>query len=138
MLQSSAAAGYQWYFNGNPIPGANGQTYFPLQDGSYLVEITDTNGCKAQSEILVYVGIQEFSTGSFMLYPNPTNSLLHIYSHLNNSCEKIEIIDAIGNLVFTATFENCSLTVDVANYAQGVYHVKLFTKEQIYAIKFIR
>lgn len=53
-LVSSQADGYQWFFNGNPISGANFRSYFTNNEGSFHVEITDANGCKNTSET-VYV-----------------------------------------------------------------------------------
>lgn len=41
------ANSYQWYLNNlnNPIQGATGPTHQVMQFGSYIVEITGTNGC---------------------------------------------------------------------------------------------
>lgn len=45
-------AGYQWYFNGNPIPWADSDTiHIPLyQSGVYTVQITSAAGCSITSE----------------------------------------------------------------------------------------
>ncbi len=34
---------YQWYFNGNPIPGANNSSYVPTQPGYYYLSATISN-----------------------------------------------------------------------------------------------
>jgi gliding motility-associated-like protein len=44
-LVSTAATTYQWYYEGNPIAGATGQSHTPTQPGYYTVEVTDANGC---------------------------------------------------------------------------------------------
>ncbi len=42
-------AGWQWYFEGNPVPGANTSNFVALQSGTYYAEMTDTLGCTARS-----------------------------------------------------------------------------------------
>jgi len=44
LLQSSVAASYQWFDNGNPIPGAIGDSLTVMQSGSYTVA-TGSGGC---------------------------------------------------------------------------------------------
>lgn len=48
-LQSTAGLGYQWYLNGNIVPGANSQQFSPAQDGTYSVEVFYSNGCPEMS-----------------------------------------------------------------------------------------
>lgn len=45
-LSAGTFAGYQWYFNGNPISGATGSTHVPLEGyGMYAVDVTNSGGC---------------------------------------------------------------------------------------------
>ncbi len=60
---------YQWYYDGYPIVGATQQYYFsnPLRSGTYQVQLTDDNGCKAFSpELLINPAVK-----SVLVYPNP-------------------------------------------------------------------
>jgi membrane carboxypeptidase/penicillin-binding protein PbpC len=49
VLSSSAAASYQWYFEGDLIDDATEQQYIPMEEGNYTVETVDANGCTAVS-----------------------------------------------------------------------------------------
>jgi PKD repeat protein len=43
---------WQWYLDGNPIPGANSPNFVATQSGSYFAELTDIFGCTNQSDPL--------------------------------------------------------------------------------------
>ena len=43
---------WQWYFNGNPVPGANSPGFVATQSGAYYAELTDAFGCSNQSDPL--------------------------------------------------------------------------------------
>ncbi len=45
--------GWQWYFNGAPIPGATTSDFVATQSGTYWAQLTDIYGCSAQSGDLV-------------------------------------------------------------------------------------
>jgi PKD repeat protein len=52
-LTSTPASGYQWYLNGNIIPGATSQFLVINQTGTYSVTISNPNGCQAADSIVV-------------------------------------------------------------------------------------
>jgi hypothetical protein len=45
MLSAPSATTYQWYMNGNLLTGETNQMLMPTQSGTYVVRITDANGC---------------------------------------------------------------------------------------------
>ena len=49
-LISNFVAGNQWHLNGIAIPGATGQTYIPVAQGIYRVDVTNVNGCTSKSD----------------------------------------------------------------------------------------
>jgi gliding motility-associated-like protein len=53
VLQSTPEFSYQWYQDGNLIPGATGQTFTTTTDGSYQVEVTTANGCVEMSPPII-------------------------------------------------------------------------------------
>jgi hypothetical protein len=59
-----------------------------------------------------------------ILYPNPVENLLHI-SVNNKKIHAIRIFDATGREVYYTTVSKIALTVDMSNYAQGLYLVEL-------------
>jgi PKD repeat protein len=50
LTSSLSVAGYQWFFNGNPITNETNQTFTASAAGSYSVTITDANGCTNTSD----------------------------------------------------------------------------------------
>ena len=57
-MQSSSAIGNQWMNNNNPISGATGQSYFPVQSGTYTVTTTNPiNGCTSISQVPIIVNV---------------------------------------------------------------------------------
>ncbi len=45
-------ASYQWLFNGLAISGATGQSFTVPVDGFYSVEVTDSEGCNGESQLV--------------------------------------------------------------------------------------
>lgn len=65
----------------------------------------------------------------FLIYPNPASSHISFssgYSHLKIS--KVEIINYLGQIVFKNNFEDM---LDISNLEEGIYTLKLISKDQI-------
>ena len=79
VLTSSATDGNQWYYEGNPIPGATGHTYTVVHNtGWYWTQVT-LNGCVSDTSNHVWIeviGIQDLpSDASFNVYPVPNDGI---------------------------------------------------------------
>lgn len=56
MTACSGMSSYQWYKNGNLIPGATSSTYYVTSYGKYHVEVTNSFGCSNKSnKIYIYM-----------------------------------------------------------------------------------
>jgi hypothetical protein len=48
-LQTNAAAGIQWLYNGSVVAGANGPSFVASAGGSYTVTVSNSSGCSSTS-----------------------------------------------------------------------------------------
>src|SRR6185436_1113654 len=103
-LYSTAATTYQWYFNGQLIPGATSQYYVATQTGNYVVRITDANGCVYQYSATYHyagpTGLHEMENNSgILVYPNPTTGFIKINNSIIGKDFEISVADTKGNLL---------------------------------------
>ena len=104
MLYTWAIEGIQWYLDGEPIPDANYEFWFPQANGSYTVSSTALNGCTSTSLPfpVLSVGIVDHdpSDTRLTIAPNPITetSVLTFHSDAANRLS-IRIHDATGRLV---------------------------------------
>lgn len=127
LLSTIAGTSYQWYFNGNAIPGETNQTMIATQTGDYTVEITFANGCTGISQIYFFsmVSIENLSFENVNVFPNPTNELINIQlTQELTELTYVEIRDQAGRLVKEVEFNNGNLlTVNVSGLENGIYHL---------------
>jgi hypothetical protein len=138
-LFSTPASSYQWYLNGNPIPGANSQSYIALQNGTYYVVVTDANGCIgiSNSIVVTLTGIASSSSDEIqmMVMPNPFSNNITIYYALTKE-ENVElnIYNLLGEKLLTlvqqrqvAGVHYFILNNTSVNLNSGVYILKMKT-----------
>jgi len=105
-----------------------------LATGNYLVKLTVKNNfgdsVEALKPITLLAGVTAVSHLSLgeglgvRLFPNPTNGTLSI--QLNNYEDtNIEIYNTVGQKVLTQTLENNLTQLNIHNFSDGVYHVRI-------------
>ena len=141
---------YPWngiYFDGVPIkieaeamPGyqfshweANG--LISDTTSAIFLDTLNTNSVIFTAHFISTVGVLEISNTSILVYPNPTEDLLHIRGLSENLDGEMSIYNPLGQLMFTS---NSSKEINIASLANGWYILKLTQGEKTYTVKFIK
>ena len=90
-----------------------------------------------QSEFEVNLRTQAFTTNNILLYPNPTNSILHVnLQETTESLDTIIIYDIIGKVIKTISGNRTQQTsINVGDLSQGVYMIEITTESNLKQIR---
>lgn len=115
---------YIWYFNGEPIMGANAESYTPTQSGDYSVTVVFDSGCGSTSDVmLVSVSVGEEFASQVIIYPNPANQVLNVVLPFGHW--KMALIDVTGKVVLeTGEVNSDNISIDTKHLMSGVYLLK--------------
>ena len=72
------------------------------------------------------------------MYPNPVSNLLTIQLPVNTEKTEVSILDLTGRLVKTKTTTTNDTSIDVQKISNGIYVVKVATRDKIGVKKFIK
>lgn len=117
---------YQWYWNNIKIDSfAQSRNYYVFKDGAYSVEVTDSNGCTAKSEVYLYsLGVTDPSlAAAIKVFPNPATDRIAIESPV---AVHAKLTDMIGRTLFE---ENNAKEIPLGQFADGMYLLTLTDKE---------
>lgn len=119
-------ASYQWYRDGTVIDGADDEYYVTGQAGYYYLKVTDSNGCKAVSNILYHelAGIHARDVKEITIFPNPTSGLL--YASAPVKLYSVLIFCVLGKLLMGAEglLQSTHITLNLKDLPSGVYLLK--------------
>jgi hypothetical protein len=132
-LQTGSYASYQWLLNGVPINGATNQTWEPLENGNYTVQVVDANGCTGISAVfqVVSVSVQTLGEiGVLQVFPNPTRGEVWIQWPVSIVNPIVQVLDATGRIVAVESgiVEN-RMNLNLSGFARGTYTIRLLTDE---------
>ncbi|HRH64740.1 MAG TPA: T9SS type A sorting domain-containing protein [Bacteroidia bacterium] len=128
MLSTSGGVSYQWYVNGNLIPGAVNPDWDPLVIGDYTVAVTDAGGCVGISPpyTVTTVGITALNSGNaIVIYPNPASQMIHLKTASGYSGSSVRILDITGQEVFQTIVSEQDQVISLSAFAKGMYTLVL-------------
>ncbi|MBK8499344.1 MAG: PKD domain-containing protein [Flavobacteriales bacterium] len=121
-VSSTPANGYQWYVDGDLIPGATQQDWSPLVNGNYSVVITDANGCHSQSLPVYFgtVGLVDAAAQGLRIFPQPADEMITITGIIPGT--DVRLLDASGRVAIAQrSTASGTLNMDVRKLAPGSY-----------------
>tara|TARA_B100000768_G_scaffold166127_1_gene169230 strand:- start:1925 stop:3934 length:2010 start_codon:yes stop_codon:yes gene_type:complete len=124
---------YQWFLNGEVLPGATDSIFNLEGPGLYSLSVTDFESCAGVlSNDWVVVGVAENTDEpgfEWKLYPNPSQGILNVLlpdtSPFNPSGWIIEVWDATGKQVHSLATSSIQVSLDVSFLSAGAYTVHL-------------
>lgn len=134
----------QWFLNGAPIAGANGQSYEPTVNGSYSVSYTSEQGCEgtASSEVIAVIntGMDEATAGSagLLAWPNPTEGMIVLDTPMHRPGSPITVTDAMGHAVLQFRTSAERTTLALAAQPAGLYLVQVGSGREAQHVRVVK
>lgn len=120
-LWVDGGVGHEWFLNGSDSVGGDSASHVAEQTGQYHAVVTDAAGCQWSSDtvlVVLNVGMDEAGQEEVLLYPNPTNDVLHL-SNWNVPVLGAVAMDVLGRSAEVKVIG--SNTIDVRELAPGTW-----------------
>lgn len=116
--------------NGNPNgPTDACSTFGSGEAEDYLIYI--------DAPITTNIKNDRLSSNSLIIYPNPANESVNIYTDLFTSKTKILIYNSIGALVTETNLTEATTTINTGDFSNGIYIVKLISGDKTISQKLL-
>ncbi len=138
-----SGAVYQWLDCDNGysiIPNAVQQIFAPEADGNYAVAVssgncTDTSACYVVTGI---VGVGHTAQEDIKVFPNPASSTLYVTIPPQISQANFRLLSLIGETLLSGKVTSTHFTLDISNFATGVYLLEVNVGEKISRIRIVK
>jgi len=123
---------WQWYVNGQAIPGATDSFYTPEVTGNYYVLVTDEYGCTGTSitfDNSIPDGIHEDGIGMLQVFPNPTSDKIQIDFLETVYSVNLKVFNPIGELVCSKQLNGIQYFDFELPESIGLYFIQLLRSD---------
>jgi len=121
-----------------------------LQNTAYTDDYTGTsipnntwgfgkiNALAAMQNIENTLSITGFNNGSFLLYPNPTNSIVN-FDNSKVQFKTLQVINLLGQSILNLNLESSNLnSIDISTFNKGIYIFKFGNQEGFKTYKVVK
>lgn len=81
------------------------------------------------TEFVALLESESFNTNEFMVYPNPTNSILNIQSKNNQTISEVNVYDLLGKKLTNKKVTVSTTEIDLTNYTPGLYVLEVISAD---------
>src|SRR5690606_5625176 len=132
---STGADNWVWDFGDGDSSTLQNPNHIYQSGGTYLVTLTISGICGTStymdSVTVGVVGIDEFNTINFSMFPNPTNGTVTITTPELISNATIDVLDATGRLISTTTMTGSVHNLENTNLESGIYFVRIRSNDKM-------
>jgi hypothetical protein len=133
---SGGSYGYQWYYNGAPIIGANGVSYTATMDGTYTLVVSTAQLCKASQSINVTVtGIADVEEHCEVWVQRQQSGAVQLKNQSTQEAV-LRLTDISGRVVFEEKLQPGAQT-QVMPATQGMYFLQISCGHQSRVMKIV-
>jgi hypothetical protein len=101
----------------------NSATYHYFFYNLKMKENCISNFAEATAVFILPLLVEDVVNSDFLIYPNPATNSITI--SINESINSIDIYDIKGSLILSQSYQKKSASIDVSNFAKGIYAVKV-------------
>ena len=111
--------------------GATTQNTTGSQAGSYILTVTNSNGCQDKDTVVITsdpcLGLDENTAFEYSIYPNPASH--SVFVQTNAASSEAFIYSANGQVLFTQRNASAEFSLNLADLADGMYWLKISSAE---------
>lgn len=137
--------------DGYTVPSGNGNSFYLIGTSASLDNITTEGAWQEdfvttdEDEMIkknIFIakftvddlGVQDIAENNFLIYPNPTQDIIHIKSTISQSFE-ISIYDTLGKCLIYATSKQ---SIDISLLPKGIYFIRITDGEKSQTHKIVK
>lgn len=142
LLDAGPGVSFQWFKNGEAIPGATDQQLLTTTTAWYSVQVTNVFGCTAMSagyEVLFQAIPETGRNPGLTAWPVPATDQVHLISATPlASTDRIDLIDVNGRILGTYNGTGSrTFMLERKDLPAGLYTVRLLRAERIDAVRVV-